>query len=62
MATLDSVEAMAHPDATPKILFEDIYVRGSEPDFMRGRIPEENFYYAEADIKVPKEPPAVART
>jgi pyruvate dehydrogenase E1 component alpha subunit len=38
-------ENMAPPDPTPQILFEDIYVRGSEPRFMRGRGPEENFYY-----------------
>jgi pyruvate dehydrogenase E1 component alpha subunit len=39
-------EKMPPPDPTAKILFEDIFVRGSEPDFMRGRTPEENFYYA----------------
>lgn len=55
-------EAMSPPDATPQILFEDIYVRGSEPSFMRGRIPEENFYYDLADIPVPEKTPAVART
>lgn len=38
-------EQMAVPETTPKILFEDIYVRGSEPPFMRGRIPDENYYY-----------------
>jgi pyruvate dehydrogenase E1 component alpha subunit len=38
-------EAMAVPEATPKILYEDIYVRGSEPQFIRGRTPEENFYF-----------------
>jgi pyruvate dehydrogenase E1 component alpha subunit len=38
-------EAMAPPEATPKILFEDIYVRGSEPQFMRGRTLDENYYY-----------------
>lgn len=38
-------EKMPVPEATPKILFEDIYVRGSEPEFMRGRIPDENYYY-----------------
>ncbi len=51
-ATVDAevaeAEKMAAPEATPKILYEDIYVRGSEPDFLRGRIPEENHYYAEA--------------
>lgn len=39
-------EAMPVPDATPEVLFEDIYVRGSEPQFLRGRVPEENFYYS----------------
>ncbi|KAH8594862.1 pyruvate dehydrogenase E1 component [Bisporella sp. PMI_857] len=38
-------EAMSPPDATPQILYEDIYVRGSEPQFMRGRTPDENYYY-----------------
>ena len=32
-------------EATPKILFEDIYAPGSEPQFMRGRILEENYSY-----------------
>ncbi|KAG9780288.1 pyruvate dehydrogenase E1, alpha subunit, partial [Aureobasidium melanogenum] len=44
-AEVKEAEAMPAPDATPKILFEDIYVRGSEPEYLRGRIPEENFYY-----------------
>lgn len=38
-------EQMPPPDATPQILYEDIYVRGSEPQFMRGRTPDENYYY-----------------
>lgn len=38
-------EKMAAPEATPKILFEDIYVRGSEPAWLRGRTPDENYYY-----------------
>jgi pyruvate dehydrogenase E1 component alpha subunit len=38
-------EGMAPPDSTPQILYEDIYVRGSEPQFMRGRTPDENYYY-----------------
>ncbi|POS70675.1 pyruvate dehydrogenase E1 component subunit alpha [Diaporthe helianthi] len=38
-------EAMPVPEATPQILYEDIYVRGSEPPFIRGRVPEENFYF-----------------
>ncbi|KAI9675430.1 MAG: alpha subunit of pyruvate dehydrogenase [Caeruleum heppii] len=45
-----AAEQMAVPDATPKILYEDIYVRGSEPQFLRGRVPEENFYYEEAGM------------
>jgi hypothetical protein len=32
-------------EGTPKNLFEDIYVRGSEPAYMRGRILEENYSY-----------------
>jgi len=58
-AEVAEAEAMPPPDATPKILFEDIYVRGSEPEFLRGRIPEENFYY---DQDKPIEIKAVART
>lgn len=38
-------EKMAPPEATPKILYEDIYVRGSEPPWLRGRTPDENYYY-----------------
>ncbi|RVX72472.1 Pyruvate dehydrogenase E1 component subunit alpha, mitochondrial [Exophiala mesophila] len=38
-------EQMAPPEATPKILFEDIYVRGSEPEYLRGRTPDETHYY-----------------
>ena len=38
-------EAMLAPEPEARILFEDIYVRGSEPEFLRGRVPEENFYY-----------------
>lgn len=44
-AEVDEAEKMAPPDPTPRILFEDIYVKGSEPQFMRGRTPDENFYY-----------------
>jgi pyruvate dehydrogenase E1 component alpha subunit len=46
-------EAMAVPENKPEILFEDVYVKGSEPDFLRGRIPEENFYFTEADLGKP---------
>lgn len=56
-AEVAEAEAMAPPDATPKILFEDIYVRGSEPEFLRGRIPEENFYYDQSQpVQVPDAP------
>lgn len=48
-------EKMPAPEATPKILYEDIYVRGSEPQFMRGRVPEENYYYDQNQpLQVPK--------
>lgn len=57
-AEVAEAEKMAVPDAVPKVLFEDIYVRGSEPEFLRGRIPEENFYYTEADLGKEKEAPA----
>lgn len=40
-----AAEAMAVPDNTPRILYEDIYVRGSEPKWMRGRTVDETFYY-----------------
>ncbi|KAF2159714.1 hypothetical protein M409DRAFT_60634 [Zasmidium cellare ATCC 36951] len=51
-----AAEAMPPPDPTPEVLYEDIYVRGSEPQFLRGRIPEENFYYPERPVQVPKSP------
>lgn len=38
-------ERMLPPEASRKNLYEDIYVRGSEPAFLRGRVPEENHYY-----------------
>ncbi|OQV02639.1 hypothetical protein CLAIMM_07796 [Cladophialophora immunda] len=38
-------EKMPPPDPTEKILFEDIYVRGSEPAYIRGRTPDETYYY-----------------
>ena len=40
-----AAEAMAVPEAKPSILFEDIYVPGSEPRFIRGRVPEEDYYF-----------------
>ncbi|KAI0911566.1 dehydrogenase E1 component-domain-containing protein [Ustulina deusta] len=39
-------EAMAFPENKPEILFEDVYVKGSEPQFLRGRTPDENFYFS----------------
>lgn len=44
-AQVKEAEAMPPPEPTDKNLFEDIYVRGSEPQFMRGRTLEENYYY-----------------
>ncbi|ODV92364.1 hypothetical protein CANCADRAFT_951 [Tortispora caseinolytica NRRL Y-17796] len=38
-------EASPPPEAKLQILFEDTYVRGSEPPFQRGRIPEENYAF-----------------
>lgn len=38
-------EAMAPPEPTANILFEDIYVPGSEPEFIRGRTAEELHYF-----------------
>lgn len=58
-AEVAEAEAMAPPEATPDVLYEDIYVRGSEPEFLRGRIPEENYYYEQGK---PIEIHAVART
>lgn len=49
-AEVKEAEAMKEPDPTWKNLYEDIYVRGSEPEFLRGRIPEENFYYGDVDM------------
>ncbi|PYI19845.1 hypothetical protein BO86DRAFT_320594 [Aspergillus japonicus CBS 114.51] len=38
-------EKMPVPESNSRILFEDIYVRGSEPRWMRGRTVDETFYY-----------------
>ncbi|EPS38323.1 hypothetical protein H072_7945 [Dactylellina haptotyla CBS 200.50] len=46
-AEVAAAEAAPTPDNTNRILFEDIYTRGSEPDWMRGRTVEETFYYKE---------------
>ena len=40
-----AAEKMPVPEASPKILYEDIYVRGSEPEWLRGRTPDENYFY-----------------
>lgn len=39
-------EAMAVPETTPQILYEDIYVKGSEIPVIRGRTTDENYYFA----------------
>ena len=51
-----AAEKMEVPAATPEVLFDDIYVRGSEPQFLRGRTPDENFYYPDRELQVPKSP------
>jgi len=61
-AEVAEAEKMPAPEPTAKILYEDIYVRGSEPEFLRGRVPEENFYYSESDIPDEKAKTPVART
>lgn len=61
-AEVAEAEKMEPPEPTPQILYEDVYVRGSEPEFLRGRIPEENFYYSQADIPPRGEDAVVART
>ena len=38
-------EAAPPPDAEPKILFEDVYVPGTEIPVLRGRIPQENWSF-----------------
>jgi pyruvate dehydrogenase E1 component alpha subunit len=44
-AEVAEAEQMPVPDNTARNLFEDIYVRGSEPKWMRGRTVDETFYY-----------------
>jgi pyruvate dehydrogenase E1 component alpha subunit len=43
-----AAEKMSAPEATPQVLFEDVYVRGSEPNMLRGRVPNEHYYFADA--------------
>lgn len=42
-----AAEAMSVPEAKPDILFEDIYVRGTEPQYIRGRTTDENHYFSQ---------------
>jgi pyruvate dehydrogenase E1 component alpha subunit len=48
-AMVDKEVALAEsdpaPEATAKVLFEDIYVPGTEPPVIRGRIPSEDYYF-----------------
>ncbi|KAI5289584.1 alpha subunit of pyruvate dehydrogenase [Ascosphaera acerosa] len=44
-AEVKEAEAMEFPPATERILFEDSFVRGSEPKWTRGRTVDETFYY-----------------
>lgn len=41
-----AAEASPFPDADPKILFEDVYVPGTEPEVLRGRILDENWSFS----------------
>jgi len=38
-------EESATPENSPNVLFQDIYVPGSEPAWMRGRTVEETHYF-----------------
>ena len=40
-----AAEAMAPPEPTPKILFEDVYARGTEPKWIRGRTADDLYYF-----------------
>lgn len=44
-ADVAEAEAMAAPEPSADVLYEDIYVRGTEPAFLRGRTPEETHYF-----------------
>jgi pyruvate dehydrogenase E1 component alpha subunit len=44
-AEVAEAEKMEAPPATQKVLFEDVYVRGSEPAWLRGRTVDETYYY-----------------
>ncbi|KAK9453319.1 dehydrogenase E1 component-domain-containing protein [Dipodascopsis uninucleata] len=38
-------EASPAPESSPKLLFEDVYIKGTEPPVLRGRITEENYTF-----------------
>lgn len=40
-----AAEEMEHPEANLHVLFNDIYVKGSEPSFIRGRTADEIRYF-----------------
>lgn len=42
---VQEAEEMPEPHANPSTLFEDVYVRGTEPRYLRGRTPDETYYY-----------------
>jgi pyruvate dehydrogenase E1 component alpha subunit len=42
-----AAEAMPVPETKADILFEDIYVRGTEPQYIRGRTTDENYYFSQ---------------
>ncbi|KAL9122938.1 MAG: hypothetical protein Q9187_000514 [Circinaria calcarea] len=44
-------DKMPAPEATLQTLYEHIYVRGGEHQFMRGRTPDENYYYWSDGLK-----------
>ncbi|KAK9241304.1 dehydrogenase E1 component-domain-containing protein [Lipomyces kononenkoae] len=35
------------PEASPTLLFEDVYIKGTEPPVLRGRIPEESYVFGQ---------------
>lgn len=45
-AEVDEAEKMLPPESTPLNLFEHSYVQGSEPLFIRGRTPDEDYYFS----------------
>ncbi|KAI9734545.1 MAG: alpha subunit of pyruvate dehydrogenase [Cirrosporium novae-zelandiae] len=48
-------EAMEPPTADEETLFEDVYVKGSEPPYLRGRTVDETFYYSRLEGREKKE-------